>query len=202
MTQKRILLIGGNFYPELTGIGKYNGEMMDWLADDGNICTVITTYPYYPDWKINEPYNKKSFWYSREYKETNSGTGNPVKIYRCPHYVPVNPSGLTRILSDISFCLSCSVMVFLALFKKRYDYVITVSPPFLTGILAVIYKKIKKAKFYYHVQDLQIDAAADLQMIKSRMLIKFLFKVEKFIMERADMISSISEGMIFLREIN
>ncbi|MGI4803846.1 MAG: WcaI family glycosyltransferase [Janthinobacterium lividum] len=196
MTQKRILLIGGNYYPELTGIGKYNGEMMDWLADDGNICTVVTTYPYYPDWKIKEPYYKKSFWFSREYKATNSGIGNSIKIYRCPHFVPSNPSGLTRILSDVSFCLSCSIMIFLSLFKKRYDYIITVSPPFLTGILAVIYKKIKGAKFFYHVQDLQIDAAADLQMIKSRMLIKFLFWIERFIMKRTDMISSISQGMI------
>ncbi|MGI4751486.1 MAG: WcaI family glycosyltransferase [Janthinobacterium lividum] len=196
MAQKRILLIGGNFYPELTGIGKYNGEMMDWLAEDGNICTVITTYPYYPDWKIKEPYYKKSFWFSRGYKATNSGKGNAIKIYRCPHFVPANPSGLTRILSDISFCLSCVAMVFLALFKKKYDYVITVSPPFLTGLLAVIYKKIKGAKFFYHVQDLQIDAAADLQMIKSRMLIKVLFSIERFIMKHADMISSISEGMI------
>lgn len=196
MAQKRILLIGGNFYPELTGIGKYNGEMMDWLAEDGNICTVVTTYPYYPDWKIKEPYYKKSFWFSRSYKATQSGTGNNIKIYRCPHFVPANPSGLTRILSDVSFCLSCTAMVFLALFKKKYDYIITVSPPFLTGVLAVIYKKIKGARFFYHVQDLQIDAAADLQMIKSRTLIKFLFLIEKFIMRQADMVSSISEGMI------
>ncbi len=196
MTQKRILLIGGNFYPELTGIGKYNGEMIEWLAEHGNDCTVITTYPYYPDWNIKEPYLKKAHWFSKEYKTTNSIPANAVKIYRCPHFVPENPSGLTRILSDISFCISCVVMVFYLLFKKKYDYIITVSPPFLTGILAVIYKKIKGGKFFYHVQDLQIDAAADLQMIKSRMLIKLLFRIEKVIMKQADMISSISEGMI------
>ncbi len=196
MAQKRILLIGGNFYPELTGIGKYNGEMIEWLAEQGNVCTVITTYPYYPDWNVKEPYYKKSFWFSRAYKATNSLPVNTIKIYRCPHFVPANPSGLTRILSDVSFCLSCTVMVFLALFKKKYDYVITVSPPFLTGILAVVYKKVKGAKFFYHVQDLQIDAAADLQMIKSPLLVRLLFRIERFIMKRADLISSISEGMI------
>ncbi|RYY06171.1 MAG: colanic acid biosynthesis glycosyltransferase WcaI, partial [Sphingobacteriaceae bacterium] len=137
MVQKRILLIGGNFYPELTGIGKYNSEMMDWLAENGSICTVVTTYPYYPDWQIKEPYYKKSYWFSREYKATNSIVGNSIKIYRCPHFVPANPSGFTRILSDISFCISCSIMIFLSLFKKKYDCIITVSPPFLTGILAV-----------------------------------------------------------------
>ena len=196
MVQKRILLIGGNFYPELTGIGKYNGEMMDWLAAQGNICMVITTYPYYPDWKVKTPYNKKAYWFSKDFKQINANPANPIKIYRCPHFIPENPSGLTRILSDISFCLSATVMVFYLLFKKKNDYVITVSPPFLTGILAIIYKKIKGAKFFYHVQDLQIDAAADLQMIKSRLLIRLLFRIERFILKQADLLSSISEGMI------
>jgi colanic acid biosynthesis glycosyl transferase WcaI len=196
MAGKRILLIGGNFYPELTGIGKYNGEMMQWLAEQGNTCTVITTYPYYPDWNIKAPYYKKSFWFTKEYKTVNSFPNNPIKIYRCPHFVPANPTGLTRIISDVSFCVSATVMVFVLLFKKKYNYFITVSPPFLTGIYAIIYKKIRGGKFFYHIQDLQIDAAADLQMIKSPVLIKFLFSIEKFIMKHADMISSISEGMI------
>lgn len=196
MAQKRILLIGGNFYPELTGIGKYNGEMMDWLAEQGNICTVITTYPYYPDWKVKSPYNKKAYWFSKDFKAVTGNATNSIKIYRCPHFIPANPSGLTRILSDISFCLSATIMVFFLLFKRKYDFIITVSPPFLTGILAIIYKKIKRAKFFYHVQDLQIDAAADLQMIKSRILIRLLFRIERFIFKQADLLSSISEGMI------
>lgn len=196
MVQKRILLIGGNFYPELTGIGKYNGEMMEWLAGQGNTCTVITTYPYYPDWNIKPPYSKKSYWFSKDFKETDAVPANPIKIYRCPHFIPANPSGFTRILSDVSFCLSATIMVFLLLFKKKYDFVITVSPPFLTGLLAAVYKKTKGAKFFYHVQDLQIDAAADLKMIKSRILIKMLFRIERYIMKQADLLSSISEGMI------
>ena len=28
----KILIHGINFYPELTGIGKYSGEMAEWLA--------------------------------------------------------------------------------------------------------------------------------------------------------------------------
>ena len=78
-----ILLIGGNFSPELTGIGKYNGEMINWLAERGHICTVITTYPYYPDWNIKPPYAKKAFWYSKEYKTTENNPNRNIKIYRC-----------------------------------------------------------------------------------------------------------------------
>jgi colanic acid biosynthesis glycosyl transferase WcaI len=196
MAQRKILLIGGNFYPELTGIGKYNGEMMDWLLAQGNICTVVTTFPYYPDWKVKPPYDKKAYWFTRDFKETTGNKNDAIKIYRCPHFIPANPSGLTRILSDVSFCISASIMLFFLLFRRKYDYIITVSPPFLTGIMAVVYKNIKGVKFFYHVQDLQIDAAADLKMIKSRLLIRVLYRIERFIMKRANLVSSISEGMI------
>ncbi|RZK36711.1 MAG: colanic acid biosynthesis glycosyltransferase WcaI, partial [Hymenobacter sp.] len=42
--KKSFLLIGYNFHPEPTGIGKYSGEMAYWLAEHGHDCTVITAY--------------------------------------------------------------------------------------------------------------------------------------------------------------
>lgn len=196
MTQKRILLVGGNFYPETTGIGKYNGEMIDWLAANGYECTVITTYPYYPHWEIQNPYHKRWFWYKTEVKEVVTKGGNHIKIYRCPHYVPKNPSGIKRIMLDFSFSLSSFVKLLQLIPGKKFDIVITVVPPFHLGILAVLYKKLRKAKFFYHIQDLQIEAARDLQMIKSERVINTLFNVEKYIMRSADNVSSISDGMI------
>jgi len=192
--KKRILLIGGNFYPEPTGIGKFNGEMVDFLASQSYECTVITSYPYYPYWKVQEPYCKRRNWYTKESKETTGTT--PIEIYRCPQYVPKVPSGMKRILLDFSFCLSSFFVVLMLLFRKRYDAVISVAPCFQVGLLAVLYKKIRGGKFVYHVQDLQIDAARDLQMIKSPWMIDLLLKVEKFILRNADTVSSISLGMI------
>jgi colanic acid biosynthesis glycosyl transferase WcaI len=71
-----------------------------------------------------------------------------------------------------------------------------VSPPFLAGLLGLMYSKLKKSKFVYHIQDLQIDAAINLGMIKSRFLINLIYKTEVYILRRADFVSSISEGMI------
>ena len=51
------------------------------------------------------------------------------------------------------------------------------------------------AKFLYHIQDLQIEAARDLCLIKSERVISGLFRMEKFILKNADYISTISEGM-------
>jgi colanic acid biosynthesis glycosyl transferase WcaI len=60
----------------------------------------------------------------------------------------------------------------------------------------VLYKKMRRAKFLYHVQDLQIEAARDLQMIKSQRTIRNLFRLEKYVLRHADTVSSISDGMI------
>jgi colanic acid biosynthesis glycosyl transferase WcaI len=194
MKKERILLLSGNYYPEPTGIGKYNGEMMDWLSGENYECRVITTYPYYPYWDVQVPYKAKSFWYRKETLETKSK--NSIIIYRCPHYVPRIPTGINRILSDFSYFLSAFFQIVRILFRKKFDYLIIVAPPFQLGILGLLYKKIKGAKLIYHIQDMQIDAAVELGMIKSKSLIKLFFSIERFILCRADFVSSISEGMI------
>lgn len=192
---KRLLLIGGNFSPEPTGIGKYNGEMIKWLAAQGYDCTVITSYPYYPEWKVQPPYDRNKNWYKKEVTE-NNGQGGKITVYRCPQYVPAKPSGKTRIMLDFSFAVSAFFKILQLLPRKKYDVVITVVPPFHLGLLAVLYKKIKGAKFFYHIQDMQIEAARDLKMISSPKLIKALFGLERYIFKNADMVSSISDGMM------
>lgn len=192
--KKKILLIGYNFHPEPTGIGKYSGEMIYWLADHGYECTVITAYPYYPYWKVQEPYYQDRFKFKTETKEFSSG--GKMIIHRCPMYVPQKPSGIKRILLDLSFLVTASLRLIPLLFSKRNDIVITVVPSFQIGIIGLLYKKIKSAKFLYHIQDMQIEAARDLGMIKSDGVINVLFKLEKYIFNQADYVTSISEGMV------
>ncbi len=192
---KRILLIGYNFSPEPTGIGKYSGEMMEWLAKQGHDCLVVTTYPYYPYWKVQEPYYKKRFWYLKEV-EHFEGAGK-ITTYRCPMYVPKEPSGKKRMLLDVSFMVSAFFQLIILLFKKRCHTVITVVPSFQFGLLGCFYSFFKKSKTVYHIQDLQIEAAQDLNMISSKKVIRMLYKVEQFIFKNTDIISSISEKMVF-----
>jgi colanic acid biosynthesis glycosyl transferase WcaI len=79
---------------------------------------------------------------------------------------------------------------------KRFDFVLTVAPSFQVGFLGMIFKRLHKAKLLYHIQDLQIEAARDLKMIKSEKAINLLFRAERRIFSACDVISSISEGMV------
>ena len=59
-----------------------------------------------------------------------------------------------------------------------------------------MYKKISGAVFLYHIQDLQVDLARDLNMISSKKIINMLLSLESYILKQADRISTISEGML------
>lgn len=168
--------------------------MMDWLALRGYDCTVLTTYPYYPYWQVQEPYRKNRFWYKTEKIRTESG--GSLKIIRCPIYVPTEPSGIKRIMLDFSFLLTSFFPLVAILIRRKMNTVIAVAPSFLIGLPAVIYRWIRGGRFVYHIQDMQIEAARDLGMIKSKKIVSLLFGVEKFICRQADIISSISAGMI------
>lgn len=190
---KRVLMIGGNFSPEPTGIGKYNGEMISWMADNGYDCTVITTYPYYPQWQVQAPYERRKNRFTREVISKGKAL---IRVYRCPQYVPADPSGKKRIFQDASFAAGAFLKVLQMVMTRKFDIVVVVAPPFHLGLLAVLYKQLRGAVFIYHVQDLQIEAARDLQMIRSPRLIRMLLSLEKFILRKADHVSSIAEGMI------
>ncbi|MBT9187522.1 WcaI family glycosyltransferase [Zobellia russellii] len=191
---RHILFIGYNYSPELTGIGKYSGEMMEWLAEQGHQCTVLTAYPYYPYWKIQQPYRKNRFWYKNEVQHFASG--GTLKVMRCPMYVPNQPSGLKRMLLDTSFSISALARMQPLLLQKKYDWVISISPSFQSGLLGSLYKNLRGAKHLHHIQDLQIEAAQDLGLIKNPRLLKLLYATERYIFKHSDVVSSISDGMM------
>ena len=168
--------------------------MIDWLAKNGVECTVITTYPYYPYWRVQNPYRKNRFWFKIENQKFDSG--GSIKVIRCPIYVPKKPSGIKRIILDFSFLFTSAFPLMYLLFKKRKTLVMAVAPSFLIGMPAVAYKFFKRSKFVYHIQDMQIEAARELGMLKSKFLINTLFRIENFIFKKADAVSSISDGMI------
>ncbi|GAB2581024.1 WcaI family glycosyltransferase [Spirosoma areae] len=183
----RILIYDINYAPELTGVGKYTGEMGAWLAQQGHSVRVITAMPYYPEWEVHKAYKGKA-WLT----ETIDG----VTVHRCPFYVPKKVTSLKRILHEFSFVLSSLIYWFPIFFGKPYDVVLCVAPPFHIGLLPTLYATLRKVPLWLHLQDLQIDMAKELGMLKNKRFLDLLFAIEKFILKRATVVSTISEGMV------
>lgn len=182
----KILIISTNYSPELTGIGKYSGEMAEWLAKYGHEVTVICAPPYYPAWSVQEPY---SYW---KYKiETING----VSVIRCPIWVPNTPSGMKRMLHLLSFALS-SFPIAMSQILKKHDIVFCVEPSFLNSFSALLISKLSKAKAILHIQDFEIDVAFELGIVKNTLLKKALYYTEKKVMSLFNVVSTSSEAMV------
>lgn len=178
----KILIYGLHFKPDLIGIGKYTGEMTDWLFNRGHKIRVITAPSYYPEWKLKQRF----LWYKKE--------DNPYLIWRCPIYVPSRPKGFTRLLHLLSFALS-SIPILIKYLSWKPEYIIAIEPPFFTTPFTLLYSKLTKSKSILHIQDLEIDAAYSLNILKKGFFYKIIKKIEKFILNRFDIISTISPAM-------
>ncbi|MGK6351567.1 WcaI family glycosyltransferase [Parapedobacter sp. DT-150] len=182
----RILIFGINYSPELTGIGKYTGEMGAWFAAQGHEVAAVTAKPYYPEWEIHQAYKGKG-WITEQV--------DGVTVHRVPLYVPKEVTSKKRILHEFSFLGGVFPKWFGLLLKKKYDVVIDITPPFHLGFFAMLYAKLKRAKLVTHIQDLQVDAAKELGMISNERLLNAMFKAEKYLLDQSDAVSSISLGM-------
>ena len=191
--------------PELTGIGKYTGEMAEWLAARGHEVRVVTAPPYYPAWKVTEGYT--GWRYQREgdkatltglprrYAPRNDGAVEMV-VYRCPLWVPGRPSGLKRILHLASFALS-SLPVMLRQTFWRPDVVWVVEPPLFCSPAALLTARLCGAKSWLHVQDFEVDAAFDLGILKAGLLRRWVLAVERWLMRRFDHVLTFPRKFVF-----
>ena len=183
----KILIYGINFWPELTGIGKYSGELAFWLDNKRHEVRVITAPPYYPSWKVGNGYS--TFRYSKE-RLFNGG-----QVWRCPLWVPSSPSGLKRIIHLLSFAFF-SFPLALAQIFWRPNVVVVVEPSFFCVPSALLVAFLSRAKSWLHIQDFEIDAAFELGIIKFNFLKKLCLFTEKILMDRFCKISTISEKMM------
>lgn len=182
----RILIVGINYAPELTGIGKYTGEMAEWLATQGHELRVVTAPPYYPEWRISNAYSAWRY----QFEEING-----VNIWRCPLWVPAKPSGLKRLIHLASFAISSfPVMLRQALWKP--DVVISIEPPLMCAPVSLLVSLLAGAKAWLHIQDFEVDAAFSLGILKSDRLRKVVLHIERRLMRSFDRVSTISHKML------
>lgn len=183
----KILIYGLNYAPELTGIGKYTGEMSSWLAAQGHEVRVVTAPPYYPAWKINKGYSGKSYRTERV---------GGVKVARCPLWVPARPSGLKRILHLFSFAVSSLPVVLAESLIWRPDIVFSVEPAIFAAPGAWAAARVGGARAWLHVQDFELDAAFDMRIIRGKRMRSLVIGLEKALLKRFDIVSTISPRMM------
>lgn len=183
----KILFYGINYAPELTGVGKYSGEMGEWLARRGHEVRVITAPPYYPEWQVRPGY---SAWrYRREVREG-------VLVWRCPLWVPRRVSAIRRLVHLATFAASSLPILFLQSFW-RPDVVFVIEPTFLCAPATCVFGVVTGTRTWLHVQDFELDAALGLEILPP-VLRRASGRIERRVMQWFDRVSSISVNMVHL----
>lgn len=183
----RILIVGLNFAPEPTGVGKYTGDMAEWLARRGHDVAVISAPPYYPFWRIGDGY---SSWRWRREEITG------VHVNRCPLYVPTHPTGLRRMLHLASFGVTALPAAILTARRFKPDLVAAIVPTLCSAPAALAATRIAGAKSWVHIQDLEIDAAFELGILNRGRLRRAALASERALLSRFDLVSAISTAML------
>ena len=184
----KILVYGINYSPELTGIGKYTGEMVEWMAQQGHEVRVITAPPYYPEWQVGAKYS--SWRYRRE--------NGDATVWRCPLYVPKQPSTLKRLIHLGSFAFS-SFFPLMAQRRWKPDRIIGVVPTLFCTPGMRLLAKLSGARTLLHIQDYEVDAMLGLGMAgngRAGNVAKLASAFERSGLHNVDNVSTISRSMM------
>lgn len=182
----KFLIYSLNFTPELTGIGKYNGEMASSLVGLGCDIDVLCAPPYYPEWQIKEEY-KRALYRTEKLDGAN--------VFRSPLYVPKRVNTLKRLIHLASFALTSGLRL-LTLWRKRYDVVFVVQPTLFCVPITLFYCWLTGAKALMHVQDYELDAMLGLGIADKGKVATILLKIESWLLKRFDFVSTISFSML------
>lgn len=183
----RIIIVGINFAPELTGVGKYTGEMAARLAQRGHRVTIVTAPPYYPFWHVRWDY--RSWTWRRE-------SWNDCSVIRCPIYVPQKASGLRRLAHLASFSLTSIPATIAAVLAEKPDIVISIAPTLMSSPVALAIARLTGAKSWLHIQDFEAEAASHLGLLPRPGLKRAAAAFERGLLKRFDLVSSISPKMV------
>jgi colanic acid biosynthesis glycosyl transferase WcaI len=170
----RILIIGINYAPELTGIAPYTTAVAEHYARQGHAVRVITGSPHYPQWR-------------RTRAPVPSSGANP-DVHRYWHFVPSRANALARMLYEVTWLVSASRGVM----RASCDVVIGIVPNLSDGLLALLAGRRWGARVGLVVKDLMGPAAAQSGYRGGGAVAGLTAAVEQYVARRADRIAVIS----------
>lgn len=176
----KILLLNQVFYPDIMATAQHLSDLAVALAEKGHEVTVISSRRGYEHPEILFPANEN--W-------------RGVKIIRIPSTRFGKGAKWRRAADFASFLFFCCARL---LFLPRQDAVVALTTPPLISFIGAWRAKLWRAKFYYWVMDFNPDEAIAAGWLrKESFAAKFLERLSRFSLRRADHIIALDR---FMRE--
>lgn len=159
----------------------------DWtqyLAERGHQITLVTGETGYMS-----PDVPKLPWYKRIIRREKEGK---VRVVRTFTYSELHRSYFGRLLSFISFSLSCPLAL---LAIKKPDILVASSPPIFPMFSAWLICKLRRIPFVLEVRDLWPASAVEMGILKNKPLISIMTWMEKTLYDHSQKIIALTEGI-------
>ena len=147
---RKVLIFGMNYAPELAGVGRYTGEIAEFLQRRGSDVVVVTTPAHYPGWTVQKPFKRWSYSVERR---------NGVKVIRCPLLLRRDIGGIWRLIAPLTFAIAAAPVLFWQFLRYRPQIALSVVPTLLGAPLVLLGAAFVGSKTVLHMQDLEVDAA-------------------------------------------
>ncbi len=182
-----ILIYGMNYSPEFAGVGRYSGDIAEYLAETGSEVVVVTTPAHYPGWQVQPPFRNRRFHF-----EVRKG----VRVFRCPLLLHKEMGGIWRLLAPLSFALTSAPIALWQILAHRPKTVLGVVPTLFGAPVLLIGAWLTGGRTVLHIQDLEVDAAFAVgHLAQKRWLKRLGAAFERFVLRRFNQIITISDRM-------
>lgn len=182
-SKPNLLIYAHYYYPDVASTGQILTEQAEGMKDDFNI-TVICTVPSYTG-TIEEKYKEKKY-----YEEDINGI-RVIRV-RVPEFSKENK------MSRVKNIMTYFFRAWHATHKTgKIDYVLSISqPPILGGLLGVLGKWMKHAKYIYNIKDFNPEQIMAVNYSKNKLILRFMMALDKFSCKRSDLVITIGRDMV------
>jgi len=179
----RIALVSHYFWPETGAPSARLLEMGREWAARGHEVTVVTNFPNHPKGVVPEAYRGRSFQIEQ---------AHGLRIVRCRTYATPNRGFLKRTLGHLVFMVQSVSQATPHL--RDSDVIVASSPTLFAVVSALAISRRVGAPFVFEVRDLWPAIFVDLGVIRNRLLIGLLERLELFLYRRAAAVVTVTRA--------
>ncbi|MEO4053439.1 glycosyltransferase family 4 protein [Solibacillus sp. CAU 1738] len=181
--KKKLLMYAHYYHPDVASTGQILTELAEGMKEHFDI-TVICVVPSYTG-VVSQAYEGKKYYFEEI---------NGIKIVR----VKVPEFSKTNKVSRVKNIVTYFFRAIIATFKVgKQDFIYSISqPPILGGILGVLGKWIKNAKYIYNIQDFNPEQTMAVNYSENQFILKIMMLLDKFSCKRADKVIVVGRDML------
>ena len=172
-------MIHQHYHPEMSGTARRTKELAESFVKHGHTVSIVTSMP--------REYRSMPGVLEQKYYEKLNG----VSVHRVKTLFEVKNNVIFRILSYLSFVI----------LSLRYAYrltglseIIISVAPISSGIIGAILRKVTGKHHHFDVPDILPDLGISAGMLKNQYIISVLYKLEKWVYDNSDTISTCTKG--------